>query len=295
MSRETIGQDAHQAVLDTALDFHLQATTVSGVAVDVPCSYQIVESGFRPYLSGKGSPEELQQKLDTTITSAAERGEGLGIESQDSLRKLAIQLGLGIDCSNFAYRALTLVHNRLELPSYASTVFRKSSDILSLYESKGSWRAKDEDGELRELTPVELDALTNNGVVDVEWISSVFGKDPQFITGSMHIADIEATDPTDPDNLQPGDIIAFNKAAIGTVSHVAIVESVDDTPGGVHVDFWHSWHTRDFDSGLRRDNVSFSDSPEPSWSHQGLSDPKRYKGHQLLRPKLVSNITTLEN
>ena len=289
ISTEQYQAETHQAVVDTALAFHLQAITTEGLLVNVPCGYQILQPGFRPFRAGKASPQELQDCLDGVVQEAHEKGIDLGIEGRQSLRKLSIQLGLGIDCSNFAYRALTLVHGRLDLPSYITSVFRDAAEIRVLHSKGGSWEAKDADGNPRELTDDEADLLSTDSSIDIAWIASLFGKDPAFITGSKHICSTAATEPTDSAHLMPCDLLAFRKAGTAAVSHVAVIETVEFSGSEVHADFWHAWHSRDFESGIRRDSVTFAEGSEPSWSHEGLADPGRYQGYSLVRPRMLAD------
>ncbi len=116
--------EARRAVTDTAQAFHLQASTVDGLPLSVPCSYQILEPGFRPFRAGKATSQELQGELDSVLAQAEARGISAGIEGQESIRKISVQLGLGIDCSNLAFRGLTLLHKRLGLRPYTDNVFR---------------------------------------------------------------------------------------------------------------------------------------------------------------------------
>lgn len=285
---------ARGAVIDTAYDFHLKAVTNKGLHIAVPGSYQILEPGFRPYKAGKASPEELQQVLDEVVTDAEERGIDLGITGPESVQKLSLQLGLGIDCSNFAYRALSAIHERLELPPYTQTVFREAPEIKALYEKKGGWEPKTRDGTPRELTARESVLLkAKNSLLTVEWIARVFGKDPEFITGSQHICSSDAAVKVDTDELLPGDLIAFHKAGGGVVSHVAVIENVETIDDVVRASFWHSWHTRNFGSGLRRDWVDLRDGVVPVWSHDGLADTDRYQGHGFVRPKAMASLLAL--
>lgn len=286
---ESYKQEAHRAVADTAQAFHLQATTNEGLAVAVPVTYQILEPGFRPFRAAKASAGELQQVLDDTVAEAETKGIDLGIEGQESLRKLAIQLGLGIDCSNFVYRSLELLHDRLGLGAYTETVYREAAEIKALHDKKGNWRAKDENGNDRELTEDEARILETQDSVSVRWVTDTFGKDPEFILGSKHIAAAEATVPIASVDVAPGDIIAFNKAVSGVVSHVAIVESVEETRFARTAQFWHSWHSRDFQSGLRRDYVTFGEEVAV-WSHEDLADASRYRGHTLVRPVALASV-----
>jgi hypothetical protein len=284
ISLEQYTQVAHRAVIDTAQAYHLQATTVEGLPLSVPCSYQILEPGFRPFRAGKASPQELQSELDTVLGQAEARGINAGIEGQEAIRKLSVQLGLGIDCSNFAYRCLTLLHERVGIGEYTDTVFRSAPEIRDLHASKESWAARDQDGNARPLSAPEAEKLGAADLLDTTWIASVFGKDPEFIIGSHHMSNADAAQPLHAAKVLPGDMIAFNKAGNGVVSHVAVVESTDTaSDGSMHMDFWHAWHTRDFQSGLRRDNLQ-TDGQSFTWSHEGLADPTRYQGHFFCRP-----------
>lgn len=274
------------AVIETAQSFHLSATTSHGESLLVPVSYQIREDGFRPYRAGKASATELQQELDLLVDSARESGVDLGIEGVDSVRKLMVQQGLGIDCSNFAFQALSLAHERLDLPPYTSQVYRNTSDVAGLV-AKGSWLPKTGEGLVRDLTDEEADILASeeeNLTVSVEWVCSVFGKDPEFITGSSQITAPEATVPVGPTDLVAGDLVAFHSVSGKGVSHVTVVEDADVLDDVVNVAFWHSWHTRDFESGLRRDTVRIHADGTLQWSHQGLGDPERYQAHTFRRP-----------
>lgn len=290
MSNPEIAERLHQAVTDTANSFHLSAITAGGVAVSVPATYQILEPGFRPFRAGKASAVELQGEIDAVVGEAESRSVDLGIESQESLRKLCLQLGLGIDCSNFAYRAMTAAHNSLELPSYTTLVYRNAREIERLYREKASWSARDHDGGERELTVVEKEHLKVSTSLDVAWICDVFGKDPEFVIGSKHLAEPETSRVVELDDLQPGDMLVFEKAGTGNVSHVGVVESIEGTRfGRTFVNFWHSWHSRDFESGLRRDTMTDVDGTR-AWSHEGLSDPSRYSNHYFVRANEIAKL-----
>lgn len=293
MSFEQYRHDARHAVIDTAQAFHLNAITNEGRQLEVPCSYQILEPGFRPFRAGKATAEELQAELDDNLAQAAVRKIDPGIEGYESVRKICLQLGLGIDCSNFAYRAQTLLHGIVNGEPYVNHVFRDGKEISSLHATKDSWTAKDEHGHPRELTEEERAKLDTNDPVSIAWIASVFGKDPEFVMGSHHMTTQEAAVPIEATEALPGDLLAFKKAGNGVVSHVAVVESVEASADHVRLDFWHSWHTRDIKSGLRRDSVQYGDL-NPTWSHEGLADTERYQGHYICRPiGLVAIVKTL--
>ena len=290
MSNPEIAERLHQAVTDTANSFHLSAITAGGVAVSVPATYQILEPGFRPFRAGKASADELQGEIDAVVSEAESMGVDLGIESQESLRKLCLQLGLGIDCSNFAYRAMSAAHSALELPRYVSLVYRDAQEIERLHLEKASWSAKDQDGTERELTVEEKEHLRGSAGLDVAWICDVFGKDPEFVIGSKHLAEPEASSMVELGELQSGDMLVFEKASTGNVSHVGVVESVEGArEGKTFVSFWHSWHSRDFESGLRRDTMTDVDGTR-AWSHEGLSDPNRYSNHYFVRANEIAKL-----
>lgn len=279
---EQYSEAAQAAVHQTATDFHLEAKTTKGVLVSAPCTYQIREPGFRPFRDGKASAAELQAALDDTVLDAENRGIDLGIEGHESIRKLALQLGLGIDCSNFVYRAVALAHQNLGIDPYERAVFRDGSEVRSLHTQGGSWST------LNEHTHDDLVSLQTADLLSIEWLQRVLGKDPEFIIGSKHIAADAAVNQIDIKALLPGDILGFKKAGQGTVSHVAVIESVDASEGQYRANFWHSWHTRDLESGLRADTVTFS-GDSYAWSHAGLADKTRYEDYVLLRPRLMAD------
>lgn len=276
-------QEVRSAINETAQAFHLSAVTTANEQLLVPCTYQILEPGFRPFRAGKASPEELQAELDLTISQAEERGISIGIEGKDSVTKLMLQQGLGIDCSNFAFRALSLAHDALNIPPYAATVFRDAAEIQALY-GKGKWLPVDEDGLSRELLEEEARILDSSDLITIEWVCDVFGKDPEFVTGSAQICNTNATVAVAPEELLPGDLVAFRSASTQKISHVGVAEEITKKDGTVTVDFWHSWHTRDFASGLRRDTVRINSDDQLQWSHQGLGDTERYDHHSFRRP-----------
>lgn len=287
----TVGEYSHvveSVVTDTAASYHMLAADVQGGLLDVPCSYQIAEPGFRPFRAGKASGPELQAELNRIVTEAADLDIELGLENAESLRKLLIQNGLGIDCSAFTYQALGQAHAQFDLPDYASTVFIPTEGIRNLHRTKDSWKAKDEQGNERPLSPVERQQLYTQDVVTADWVADVFGKDPEFVMGSKHMVSPEAAIVVEPQDALPGDLIAFRKAGSGVVSHVAVIETVTLTgTDKVHLDFWHSWHTRGFDSGLRPDHVTITDE-QFDWSHADLGN--RYEGHYFARPKALHEL-----
>ncbi|MCA9330967.1 hypothetical protein KC957_02885, partial [Candidatus Saccharibacteria bacterium] len=120
--RQSHAEVARATVMGVVRDFHVSALLDSGVAVEVPVTYQIVEPGFRPFEQGKASPDAIQARFDEIVVAAGSRGVALGLESAESVRKLLTQEGLGIDCSNFAFRALQKLHDRLGLTEYEKTV-----------------------------------------------------------------------------------------------------------------------------------------------------------------------------
>jgi hypothetical protein len=290
LTLEQYAVETSSVVAETAESFHLHAKTVDGTPISIPPSFQIVEPGFRPFRAGKASAEVLQAELNQTLEEAKMSGTEIGIEGPESFRKLLIQLGLGIDCSNFAYRSLSLIHSRLGLGSYEESVFRIAYEIRRLHERKESWSAKDSSGNPRNMSMQETEILHKLHVLDVGWIANVFGKDPEFIMGSRHITGENATKLVHPRNALPGDLVAFRTAVSEVVSHVAVVETVEKSDEEVHIEFWHPWHTRDFQSGLRKDSLT-TDGIHNSWSHEGLANPNRYDGHYLCRPNKMDRLT----
>jgi cell wall-associated NlpC family hydrolase len=279
------------AIDETVWAYHLRATNHEGEGLVVPCSYQIAESGFRPFRAGKASPGELQGELDKIISRAEENGTDTGIENDDSVRKIAIQNGLGIDCSRFVFEALRRAYDRLELPEYTRTIFRGAENIRQIHNDR-IWQPKDKEGNVRELKPHEARRLDNEDLLPVSWIAEVFGKDPEFISGSMHITNEPSSVEVNANELLPGDLIAFRNAEKHTVSHVGIVGSVERSEPSIQVKFWHSWHTRDFESGLRSDSLILEkDGHAPTWSHPGLGNPRRYAGYYFARPLLMKSLT----
>lgn len=282
-------ETARKAVIETAQDFRFRTVTEDGRQIEVPFVYQIEEPGFRPFKAAKASPDELRAEFDRIISTANQRGVSVGLEGVESVLKFAAQMGLGVDCSNFAYRTLDLIHERMNLDLYTRTIFRSAAEIRNLHATrKPSWDAKDVEGEVRNLTTEEAEKLETADVLDVAWIAEVFGKDPEFIIGSAHIAGRNATEVIRPVDLLPGDLIAFTKAGAGVVSHVCVAEQAEVDDETTFVDFWHSWHTRDFESGVRRDSVTVSPDFAMRWSHEGMGDPRRYEGYSFHRPAAMA-------
>ena len=276
--------EVRTALIETVLRYHLKAEATDGSPLYVPAPYQIQEPGFRPFKGGKASPEELQAELDSEVEKAKLQGINLGLHDEKSLKKMMLQLGLGIDCSNFAFRFAAQANERLGLPPYESTVFKSSEEILNLYRN-GRWPARNPDGTERQLTGHELAFLTNNSQVPVDWVCEVFGKQAERITAARQICADNATRQVTNDELLPGDLVTFT-APSDRITHVAVIDEV--TPGS-EVSFWHSWHTRNLDAGLRRDTFRISENGEIiGASHPGLEDVSRYKYKGFRRPNALA-------
>ena len=71
---------------------------------------------------------------------------------------------------------------------------------------------------------------------------------------------------------------------LGNGSDDEQAEAKGDT---VRVDFWHSWHSRDFEAGIRRDSLLIK-GDSMQWSHKGLGDPTRYSKYEFRRPKAMA-------
>jgi hypothetical protein len=279
---QAANHEVRVALVKTVLDFHFTARSTDGDLLSAPGSYQINEPGFNPLLRGKASPEELQAELDRVIESAARQGIDLGLETDESLAKILIQLGVGQDCSNIMYRLYTEVHRRLDLADYTSFVFWPSDKVLAMYES-GRWPAGSGDNP-RKLTSAERQYLLDNEHVSVKWICQTFGTGPQNITSAAAICADEATVPVGVEDILPGDLVRFRKTS-GQIAHVAAIEEV--SPGGIVI--WHSWHTRRFDAGLRRDTLYMSDQGEIIHaSHPNLVEKGRYAEVSVRRPKALA-------
>jgi hypothetical protein len=283
---------AHAAVMQTVDDFHIKAVLDSGIAVSVPVCYQIREPGFRPFEMGKASPEQLQARYDEITADATSRKISLGLESQESVAKLLLQEGLGIDCSNFAFRALRRLHQQLGLIDYEQTVMWPIEKVRQFHETQSFWKhAKDEHNQPRDFTEEELRILGSMGDVSIDWIASVFGNDLEFIAGSTQMCSDASSVSVQPQELVPGDVVAFQSASSGAVSHLGVIDEVTKREDMARVNFWHSWHTRDFASGLRPDFVDVPWRPSEgkwSFSHQGLNDPARYSGYDFRRPIAIA-------
>jgi len=252
---EKANDEVQAALIGTFLDYHLQAEAGSGEILQAPSTYQSVD---------------------------------LGLVNQTALRKLMIQMGLGIDCSNFVYRYLSKAHERLGLPSYDSFVYRPSDEVLQLNES-GRWPVRGtEEGSTCNLANNERSILTGNKVVPVSWIRDVFGKDSARITGAAHICSKEAAKPLQLEELMPGDLISFRRPSTGRVSHVAAIFGIEKNERGTSLEVMHSTHTRGFDSGLRLDTLRINSSGQPIDSTQkSLIDPERYR-FSFCRPQAIA-------
>ncbi len=291
MTAEVYATTVQAAIQETADAFSLVVASGDG-SLSVPCSYQRLEPGFRPFRAGKAAPGELQAELDATLEAAASQGVDLGIDSEAGLRKLAIQLGLGIDCSNFAYRALSRAHAALGLGSYGATVFRETKDIRALHQTKRSWQPRDAAGHPRTLTLEERTMLGSAPIISVDNITAIYGKDhPVFIAGSEHLADENASVAVESHQALPGDLLTFYRPDTGAITHVGVVDTVNQHSGPgdfATIDFWHSWHSRDFGGGVRRDWALLAGSDFIQWSHPGLGDERRYADYALRRPRALA-------
>ena len=285
---EKANDEVQAALIGTFLDYHLQAEAGSGEILQAPSTYQIAEPGFRAFNQGKATADELRVELDRIIQTANEQSVDLGLVNQTALRKLMIQMGLGIDCSNFVYRYLSKAHERLGLPSYDSFVYRPSDEVLQLNES-GRWPVRGtEEGSTCNLANNERSILTGNKVVPVSWIRDVFGKDSARITGAAHICSKEAAKPLQLEELMPGDLISFRRPSTGRVSHVAAIFGIEKNERGTSLEVMHSTHTRGFDSGLRLDTLRINSSGQPIDSTQkSLIDPERYR-FSFCRPQAIA-------
>lgn len=287
-SIEQLAATVAEAVEDSARRFRFRAELLDGRIVHVPMVYQLEAVGFRsPYQKAKASPEELQERFDEVVALAAESGEELGLETEESVTKMATSYGWGVDCSNLASRIEVDVFDRLSLPSYISQVFRSTDTFKKLYEdpTKTFWQPKDESGGPRDLTDEEREILYNGGTASVEWLSALFGFDPIFNIGSEHMADRSAAVPVDSLDVLPGDILSFIDARKDEVTHVGVVSNVVHKPEITSVNFWHSWHQRGFDSRVRKDLVGVIDKTgDLVFNVPGLHDRTRYGSHEFVRP-----------
>jgi hypothetical protein len=244
-----INRDVSNALDATVSDFFIRYSTNDAYFV-IPSTYQILEPGFRPYKQGKASGDELNEEVRLLVETAQTRGVDLGINSHEALRKLAIQMGYGIDCSNFAYRFLERAHDRLNLGPYEDRVYKQASVIRQLYEN-GRY------------TPVEgmsaEDAayLADHETLPVSWVCRVFGKDPEHLISAADICANVATEAVSFDKVVTGDIIKFVRPANGKTTHVAVVDEVRQDGKNSKVSLWHSWHSREFKAGLRSDYLLF--------------------------------------
>lgn len=289
--RDQFNPLATKTIHDSVESFRLRVTDEAGelIASALP-TYQIPgEAMFKPYESAKASGDELQAALQASIDADRERGIDPGIVDEESLRLAMTRLGIGIDCSNFVYRALSALHRELGR-EYGDYVYYEGSDILQLHAMKpSSWSPRNADGTPRELTADELDML-QSGPVSTAWLADVFGKDLPYIINAHRIADTSAINRrVEPHEAAPGDVIAFTKPGGERVSHVGIVSETRRTRLGDHVlRFYHSWSTRRFaDNGLKSDSVVVGfDNGAYEWSDPGLESISRYGGHFFVRPQV---------
>lgn len=280
---------AQEAITETWTAFNAHVELPDGY-VATPFSYQIDEPGFRPFRFAKASPKELQAELDRIVEAAADAGVDLGLDNAEALSKLLVQNGLGVDCSNYVFHVQSHIHNKLEIDPYSRTVFRAGDDIRNLHATKPSWQPKNTNDGPREPTTLERRKLAAADWLDVEWLSRIFGKDPAFITGSAHMSNDASSIAVEAESTLPGDLIAFQKAGSGVVSHVGVVEHVSFDNDRTAVAFSHSWHSRDFEAGVRIDQivVDHSTGTVEKASHDGLIDPRRYSAHHFRRPAALA-------
>ncbi len=288
-------QQANEIVRDSLvavfLGYTLMAKSIEGnILVTSPTYQNAGEPGFRPFNGGKASSHEMQAELNRVIAEYQEMGVELGLENEESLRKLLIQLGLGIDCSNFIYRYSLLSHQQLGLASYDSTIFWPSDKVREFYEA-GKWQSRDKDGTVRALTNRQLAFLNANNAVSVAWIRDAFGRNNSVgIVGAEHLCSDGATVPVQPQDIMPGDLVRFDQPNTGRTGHVAAIVSAIHTDHGVELTIYHSWHTRDLDAGLREDRLLIAaDGRILSSSHPGLIDPARYSSITVRRQKSIDN------
>jgi len=283
---ELVAQKTLRGLVD---DFTLTAGDYEVLPV-----YQINETGFRPFMAAKASPEQLQAELDRIVAEAQARGTDLGLESENSLRKLLLQNGLGIDCSNFGFNFYQRLFDELGLGDYCDSVFWDATDVKAPYlnPEKPNWKPRDAEGNLRDLTPQETEKLFDSESIEVSWIAEVFGKDPVFITGSKHMTRTGSSERVKPENITPGDMITFSAVGSKAVSHIAIVEKVAPKASGTEVDFRHSWHTRNYDAGIR-DGSATIENGSATFTDPGLNNPERYEVYNFMRPARLATYLSM--
>lgn len=287
LTQEAYIDVAQQAVANTVRDFHFRVRLNSGAPMFVPFSYQIEKPGYHPFQAGKAAPHELRAEFDHILDTS---NFGQEMDSIDSARRVALLNGLGVDCSNFAYRAMERIHDEMGLTPYAKTVFRSGQEIRDLHATKKpAWDAKDETGQVRDLSTDEQAILEDSDLLDVAWLTEVFCKDSElFITGAKHICAPEATVLVEPNEVLPGDLLSFTKADEAVVSHVAVVERVAVENGETNADFWHSWDSHDFKDGIRCDSLTVVEGMVMYLTADGLGDPARYSGLSFRRPRAMA-------
>lgn len=280
-----------QTVRMVAQEFYLKAPAIDDKYVEAPASYQKNEPGFRPFRAGKASAAELQNELDKLLAHAEETSTDLGIENEASLQKLLIQQGLGIDCSNLAFRALTAIHAGINAygKSFSEHVYWQTADVQDLV-ADNSWQPLDEAGQTRSFNQSEKLLLSNedpDAVISVAALCEIFGKDSEFIIGTKHLCSDASSVEIQPEQLLSGDLIAFHDAHSENIVHVGVIENVAQRKGATEAAFWHSWHSRDFHSGLRRDEFTLTHDGF-TWSHPGLNNSRRYSGYALRSPNMLA-------
>lgn len=263
---------AQAAVSESAAGFHLRVGSITAA-----CGYEIHKYGRQPFRAGKASPQELQEKLDTVVADL-----DLDVQDEETLHSIISSYQLGIDCSNFAFRCLQGVYERLGLKSYSDHVFREASEIRELAISKDSWKAT--------LGRDDEETLERSDKLSAGWVARAFGKQPEFIVGAAHITAPEAATPIEPLRTLPGDLIGFKNIATGVVSHLAVVESVNATEdSAVKVDFWHPSSPQGLRPCLRNDTVTI-DATIMSWGRAGLMRPDKYQGAAFYRSIGIANL-----
>lgn len=283
-SPETYTNIAQRSILETVSDYHLTATSEGGRTVVAPASFQINQPGFSAFLDGKGSPGELQDELDRQTALSP-------INNDVELHELMTRTGIGIDCSMFAFTSLRRIHTQLGLPDYTSTVFRSSSDVLEFHATRPRWQPKDASGIPRALTADEYNILSSQPFVSAAWICETLGTKPERIIGSQHMAAPEAAQAIKPEDTLPGDLVAFAKTPGGSVSHVAIVDEVEQAGDQeITINYWHPLRMMGGGQGrLRRDSVTLTGDIE-LWTPDRFNDLTREGRYYFCRPNALAEL-----